>query len=181
MQNVFQRVKDFRAIAQRLGKIRRAFRHDHEFLKIDRCIGMRAAVENIHHRHRQNACVRAAEITEKRKVGGGRGRVRAGKGNAEERVRAEIFFVRRTVERDQFFIDLRLFARIKTAQRLGDFFIYTCDRIAHAFAAVTLFIAITQLPRFVFAGAGAARHGCASKRAAFQTHIHFDGWVAARI
>ena len=32
-----------------------AHRHDHEFLNIDRIIGMHAAIDDIHHWHRQNS------------------------------------------------------------------------------------------------------------------------------
>jgi hypothetical protein len=34
-------------------KRRRADRHDHEFLDVDRIVGMGAAVDDVHHRHRQ--------------------------------------------------------------------------------------------------------------------------------
>ena len=32
-----------------------ADRHDHEFLEVDRIVGMGAAVEDVHHRHRQQS------------------------------------------------------------------------------------------------------------------------------
>ena len=32
---------------------RRADRHDHEFLEVDAAVGVRAAVEDVHHRHGQ--------------------------------------------------------------------------------------------------------------------------------
>src|SRR5205809_1713261 len=55
--------KNFLAITQCFGKIRRSFRHVHELLEIDRRIGMRAAVQNNHHRHRQNPGSWTAQIT----------------------------------------------------------------------------------------------------------------------
>ena len=36
-------------------KRRRADRHDHEFLEVDRIVGMHAAIDDVHHRHRQHA------------------------------------------------------------------------------------------------------------------------------
>ena len=39
------------AIAEAL----RAYRHHHELLKVDVVIGVRSAVEDVHHRHRQHA------------------------------------------------------------------------------------------------------------------------------
>ena len=62
---------------------------------------MRAAIQDIHHRHRQNLRVGAAEITEERNTAGSRGRVRGGERDAEERVGAELLFVRRSIELDQ--------------------------------------------------------------------------------
>ena len=61
-QHAFERVKNFRAITQAFRKTRRALGHDHEFLKIDWRIGMRATVQDVHHRHGQHFCVRAAEV-----------------------------------------------------------------------------------------------------------------------
>jgi hypothetical protein len=39
-----------------------ADRHDHEFLNVDRVVGMFAAVDDVHHRHRQDAGRGAADI-----------------------------------------------------------------------------------------------------------------------
>ena len=41
------------AVAQRLGETRRANRHDHELLEVDVVVGVLAAVDDVHHRHRQ--------------------------------------------------------------------------------------------------------------------------------
>ena len=38
LQDTFERMKNFRPIAERFGKSRRAARHDHELLEIDRRI-----------------------------------------------------------------------------------------------------------------------------------------------
>src|SRR3979411_2818886 len=39
----------------RLAEGRRADRHDHEFLEVDRVVGMHPAVDDVHHRGRQQA------------------------------------------------------------------------------------------------------------------------------
>ena len=62
LQHALERMKNFRSITQGLGKGRRTLRHDHEFLEIDRRIGMRAAIQDVHHRHRQNPGVGATQI-----------------------------------------------------------------------------------------------------------------------
>src|SRR2546429_9625760 len=43
-------MEDFHSPTQSFRKTRRAYGHDHEFLKVHRTIGMRAAIENVHHR-----------------------------------------------------------------------------------------------------------------------------------
>ena len=43
-------------------KCRRADRHDHEFLEVDAVVGVNAAVEDVHHRHRQQVRIDAADI-----------------------------------------------------------------------------------------------------------------------
>ena len=63
-QNGFQRVKRFDNRAQPFAERRQTQRHDHEFLEINRCIRVRAAVDDIGHRHGQHLRVRPAEIFE---------------------------------------------------------------------------------------------------------------------
>ena len=45
-----------------------AHRHDHEFLDVDRVVGVRAAVDDVHHRHGQHVRAGAAEIAVERQV-----------------------------------------------------------------------------------------------------------------
>ncbi len=181
VQHAFQRVKNFRAVAQRFPERGRAFRHDHEFLEIDRRIGMRAAVQDIHHRHRQDAGRVAAEITEERNPAGRRGGVGGRERYAQERVCAQVLFVGSAIERDDLLIDLRLLERIEAGQRGSDHIDYAAHRFRDAFSAEALLVAIAQFPRLMLAGAGAARNGRAPHRAAFQMDIDFDGGIAARI
>ncbi len=62
-----------------------------------------------------------------------------------------------------------------------DFFGDILDGFLHALAEKTGFVAVAQLDGFMFASAGAARHRRASGRTGLQRHIHFHGWIAARI
>src|SRR5882757_1189831 len=43
---------------------------DHEFLEVDRVVGMHAAIDNVHHRHRQRPRRSAADVTIQRHVEG---------------------------------------------------------------------------------------------------------------
>jgi len=100
---------------------------------------------------------------------------------AKERVGAEILFVLRSVELDQLVVDLGLIVRVPAFDLGRDFLVHVRDRFGHAFATVTLLVAVAQFPRFMFAGAGAARDRPASERAIFKTHVYFDRWISARI
>ena len=98
-EHALERVENLAAGAERFGKGRHAFRHDHELLEIDRRIGVRAAVDDVHHRHREHLGVRSAEIFEERNAELRGGRLRVGERDGEDGVGAELGFVRRAVER----------------------------------------------------------------------------------
>ena len=53
LQDSAKRVEDLGAGAQSLGEARRAKRHHHELLKVHAAVGVGSAVEDVHHRHRQ--------------------------------------------------------------------------------------------------------------------------------
>src|SRR5205823_14531040 len=55
------------------------------------------------------------------------------------------------------------------------------DRLADAFAAVTLLVAIPQFPGFMLAGARATGHGRAAHRPSLEMHFYLDGWISARV
>ena len=54
LQHALQRVEYLDAVAQALGERRRADGQDHEFLNVDAVVGVRAAVDDVHHRQRQH-------------------------------------------------------------------------------------------------------------------------------
>ena len=58
LQDLLERVVDLGAHAQTLGERGRAYRHDHELLQVDVVVRVHAAVEDVHHRHRQR-CARS--------------------------------------------------------------------------------------------------------------------------
>jgi len=179
-QFLLEDMEDFRAhahgVLQRFG----ADRHDHEFLEIDRVVGMGAAVDDVHHRNRQDMGVRAADITVERQAGGfGRG-LGDGERDAEDGIGAETRLVRRAVEGDHRLVDMDLAFGVETADRVEDLGIDRFDRLFDALAVITL-AAVTQLDGFVRAGGGARRNGRAAHRAVFQIDIHLDGRIAAAV
>ena len=118
VQVLLEVVEDLGAHAQRLGEARRADRDDHELLEVDRVVGVRAAVEDVHHRHGQDARRLAAEVAPQRlALLRGRG-VRRGERDAEDRVGAEAALVRRAVELDQRAVEAGLVERVAAGDRL---------------------------------------------------------------
>jgi hypothetical protein len=164
-----------------LGKILRAGRYDHELLEVDWIVGMHAAVDDVHHRHRQHTCRRAADIAVERQiVGGGRG-LGDRKRNAEDRVGAETGFVGRAVEPDHRFVDLDLRLGVEAAQRIEDLAIDRLDRAEHALAKIALLVAVAELDGLVRARGGARRHGGAAERAVLEDDIDLDGRIASAV
>ena len=76
-QGVLERMEHFGAHAHRLGEAGRAHRQHHEFLEIQRIVGMGAAVEHVDHGHRHDAGLAAAHITPQRQFQAGRRRAPA--------------------------------------------------------------------------------------------------------
>ena len=159
---------------------RRADRHDHELLEVDLVVGVRAAVEDVHHRHGQDVRRVAAEVAPQRQPLLGRRRVGGGERHAEDRVRAEARLVRRAVEVDQRAVEALLVGRVAARDRLGDLAVDVADRLRHALAAERR-AAVAQLGRLELAGGCAARHRGAPGRAGAQRELDLDGRVAAAV
>jgi len=62
MQNFLQCMKDLGAIANRLSQARRPNRNDHEFLQVQVVVGVRAAIDHIHHGDRHLHAAGPTEI-----------------------------------------------------------------------------------------------------------------------
>ncbi len=86
LQHALQRVEYLGAPAQRLGEPLGAVGHNHELLRVHRIVGVRPAVEDIHHWHGQQASVHPAEVAVERLLMRGRGGARYRHRNREHRV-----------------------------------------------------------------------------------------------
>ena len=153
-----QRVIGFRAHPQRRTEILRADGHDHKFLHVQPVSRVRAAVENVHHRHGRQVRLRAAQKAEQRHALRAGSRLGAGHRHGQRRVRAENGLVFRAVQRNQRLIDGEQVVRVHAAQGVVDGAGDVFAGLQHAFAAVKLHIAVAQFQRLVFAG------GCAAGR-----------------
>ena len=180
LETFFQRVEDFRSPPPRVAQRRRADRHDHEFLEIDRIVGVGAAIDDVHHRHRQNMRIRAADISIERQARRGRGGLRHGERNTEDRIGTDASLVRRSVELDHGVIDGDLVLGFHAADRFEQFAVDRLHRALDALAQITL-TAVAQFDRFMCAGRRAGRDSSAAHRAVFQKDVDLDGGVAAAV
>ena len=158
VEGLLQRVEDLGARPQPLGEGRRAVRDDHELLEVDLVVGVGAAVEHVHHRHRQDPRLLAAEMAPERLPGVGRGGLRDGERDAEDGVRAEPRLVRRAVELDHRVVEAGLVGRVAAVDRGGDLAVDVGDGVRHALAAEGA-AAVAQLDRLELAGRRARGHG----------------------
>ena len=177
----FQLLKDLGAAAQGLAERLRADRHDHQLLHVEVVVGVRAAVDHVHHRHRHLHRARAAEIAVQRQAGFlGRGLGRRHR-HREHRVGAQARLVLGAVEVDQRLVDEGLLGGVQADDRLRDLGVDRLDRLQHALAAVAALVAVAQLERLAAAGRGARGHRGAAHDAGLEQHVRLDRRVAARI
>ena len=180
-ETFFKGVEDFRSHAHGLGNVRRGHRHDHEFLDVDGIVGMFAAVDDVHHRHRQLMGMDAAHIGiqgQRGFFGGGLGR---GQADAENGIGAEPRFILGAVQFDHGGVDFQLVFGVKSGKRLVNLAIDRVTSLEHALAVIAALIAVAQFDGLMDAGGSARRHGGAARRAGLQHDFDFDGGVAPGI
>src|SRR5699024_10925238 len=156
-------------------------RGDHELLDVHVGVGVRAAVEDVHHRHRQQVCVRAADVAEQGEVGalgGGAGR---GQGDAEDGVGAELALVRAAVPGDQGLVQVPLVGGVQAEDLRGDGLGDGGDGVLHALAEVARLVAVAALDGFERTGGCAGGNGCPGERPVVQGELDLYGRVAARV
>ena len=174
-----QRMENLRASAQRVMPAPGRDRHDHELLNVHIVGCMRAAVEDIHHRTRQNLGVASADIAiqaDAQRCGCGLG---AGQRRAENGVCAKTALIGRAVQRNQQAIDGCLVKGILSRQGQSDFGVHMMDGLRHAFSHVAYRIAVAQLAGFVYSCGSAGRHRSAAKRSIAEQDVHLDSRIAA--
>ena len=161
-------------------KDRRADRGDHELLDVDAGVGVRAAVDDVHHRHRQDVRVGAADVAEQRQPCRLGGRLRHRQRHAEDRVGAQPRLVGRAVEVEQRLVDEALVVGAQPDDRGRDLVEHRLDGLLDALAAVAGG-AVAQLDRLVLARRRAGRHRGPGERSVDQGHLDLDRRVAAGV
>ena len=150
-QFFFQRVKDFGAHADGFFHVAGGHRHDHEFLNVDWVICVLAAIDDIHHWHRQDTGRGATNVAEQRLRGEISSCLCAGQRHTKNSVRAQTCFVWGAVQLDHCGIDGNLFSDIHAHEVFRDLAVYSGAGFENTFAKITRFVAVTLFHRFVSA------------------------------
>ena len=183
LQRLLQRVEHLGADAHGFGEARGADRHDHEFLEVDRIVGVHAAVDDVHHRHRQHVRVRPADIAIERQAA----RVRPPPWpTASDTPRMALapsrLLVRRAVE-----IAIKswsmpaLVGGVQAGQRVEDLAVDGVDRLLTPLPPIARLPPSRSSMRLVRAGRGAGGHRGAAMLAVLQHHVDLDRRVAAAV
>ena len=181
LQGLLQAVEDLGAHAQALGEGVSAGGQDHEFLDVDGIVSVRAAIDDVHHRHRQDPGRHPANILVERQVGAaGRGLGRR-QADAQDGVGAQARLVGRAVQLDQQVVQPALVLGVEARQGVIDFAIDRLDGLQDALAQIAALVAVPLLNRLVGAGGGARGHGGPAHGAIFQHHIDLDRGIAAAV
>ena len=141
---------------------------------------MHAAVDHVHHRHRERRRLLAAEVPEEGNAGLVRRRLRVRQRDAEDRVRAEPALVVGSVELDEHPVEAVLVGRVAAAGGCSDLTLDVRHRPGHALAAVRV-AAVPQLDGLVDTGGGTRGHRRAAERTRLEPDVDLDGRVPARV
>ncbi len=180
-QHCFQVMENFRPHAQSLLKAGRTHRHHHKFLNIHVVVRVLAAVQNVHHRHRQGFGVHAAQVTIQRHAKAGRRSFSCRQGNAQNSVCAQPPLVGGAVQLNQQLVQRSLVKSREPLQLRRNNLQHIVHRLAGAFAQVTLFVAVAQLHRLMHTGRRAGGYGRPANAAVLQQHLHLHSRVGPAI
>ena len=140
-----------------------------------------AAVDDVHHRHRQDVRVGAADVAIQRKPGLGGRRPGDRERGAQDRVRAQIALVVGAVELDERRIDPALVERVHAGERSGD---RRCSRgppPRDALAAVAALSPSRSSTASCCPGRRARRDGRPAAHAGMEDGLDLDGGVSPRV
>ncbi|MNE05923.1 hypothetical protein D3C80_984970 [compost metagenome] len=181
LQRLLQRVEDFSPHAQGVREAVSAGRQDHELLNVDRIVSVSAAVDDVHHRGRQDAGRDAADVAIQRQIRADGASLGRGQRDAQDGVGAQASLVICAIQFDQGFVQTALVLGIHAREGVEDLAVDGVDRLLDALAAPHVHVAVAQFDRFMGAGRGARRHGGAAKAAVFQGDVHLDRRIAPAV
>ena len=137
---------------------------------------MHATVDDVHHRHRQDVGVDAAQVAVERQVALHGGRLRGGQGDGQDGVGAQTRLVGRPVEVDHGVVHRALVLGVVALEGVVDLGVDELDGLTHALAA-PLLAAVAQFDRFVDPRRGARGRHRAAEGAGFEVNFGFHGGI----
>ena len=123
---------------------------DHELLECDRSVRVSTAVDDIHHRNREDIGVGAAEIPVERDLELSCSSLGNRERNTEDSVSTEVRLGRGAVELDHLLVDSPLLESIHSDDCGSNDIVDVLDSLENALAAVALGIAVAKLKSLVF-------------------------------
>ena len=181
LQGVLQGVEHLGAHTQSLAEGLGAHGHDHELLDLHVVGGVRAAVEDVHHGHRQLLGVDAANVVVQGHAQILGSCLGAGQGGTKNGIGAQTLLVGGAVQVDQQLVDGYLIQHVGADQGLGDLGIHVLNSLQNALALVAALVAVTQLASLINAGGSAGGHGGTAHGAVLQIHLYLNGGIAAAV
>ena len=181
LEQRLQRVEHLGAPAQALLEAGRTGGHDHKLLHVHGVGRVRAAVQNVHHRHRQlvagHTAQKAVQWNIQRECRG------AGRRNGDRQngVCAKVGLVLGAVRLQHGGVHRVDVGDIQPDQRLVDGGVDVLHSLADALAAKAALVAVAQLQRLKLAGGSAAGGRAAADGAVRQPDLGFDSGVAAGV
>ncbi len=174
-------MEHFRAHTDALTEAACPYRTNHKFLETDRRIGMRAAVDYVHHRHGKHVSVGSAYVFVKRKVEIVGRSLGHGERHAKDGVRTEIALCRSSVKLKHSLVNGNLVKRAHADKGICDGAVYVGHSLQHTLSHIAFRVAVAQLKSLVHSGRSARRNGGTATCAAFEFHVNFDCRVATGI
>ncbi len=180
-QQPLERVIGLGAHAKSVGEAFRPDGNDHEFLDVNVVVRVRPAVQDVHHRHRQQMGVAPADVAVQGLSKRNRSGAGDGFGDRQNRVRTQPRLVLGAVQRDERLINCPLGHGIPGAQMFGYRPRNICHGLQNALAAVTLLVAVAKLGRFGLASGRSGWNRSPADRPVRQVNGRLDRWIAPRI
>ena len=181
VEHLLEIVEDLATAANGVGEAIDAQGHDHELLHVDVVVGMRAAVDDVHHGGRQQPGADAAQIAEQRLARVGRRGMGRGQRDAEDGVRPQLALVLGAVQVDHAAVQGGLVQGVHAGQLIGQDVVDVFDRLQHALAQIQRLVAVAKFQRLVNSGARAAGDRRAAERTVGKLHVDFDRRVSAAV
>src|SRR5687768_12035033 len=142
---------------------------------------MTSTVEDIHHRHRKGVCIHTADISVKGQACFHGSRLGNGEGCAQDGIRSEVPFVRRSIQLEHDLVDEVLIKNRKAHQFFADLRVNIFYRLENAFTQKLLLVPIAKFNCFMCSGRSARGNCSAAKGTTFSEYIHFYCWIAPAI